>query len=147
MKALEAAARYLLGGIFLVFGADYLFHLMPELPFSEAGGRFLEALLATGYMFPLIKIVEVTGSILILSRLVPLGLLVLAPVVLNIGLYHLALDPNGSPIAATLVICEVFLLWTHRQSYVPLLTPRAVWRAAVAATAPRKGEPALHAGR
>ncbi len=148
MKALEAAARYLLGGIFLVFGLDYLVHFMPELPFSEAGGQFLEALINTGYMFPLIKLVEVTGAILLMTpRFAPLGALLVAPIVLNIGLYHLVLDPNGGVIGAALVICEAFLLWTYRQAYQPLVMPGTASGAPLSAATPRTVEPALHASR
>ncbi len=45
MTVLQFAARFALGGIFLVFAADYAFHFLPELPFTDAGGRYLEALL------------------------------------------------------------------------------------------------------
>jgi hypothetical protein len=123
MTVLEFAARFVLGGIFLVFAADYVFHFLPELPFTDAGGRYLEALVATGFMFPLIKSVEVTGALLILhGRLAPLGVLIVAPVVLNIVLYHTVLDPNGSTVAWVLVVAEVFLLWRYRAAYRSLFT-------------------------
>lgn len=124
MATLQTAARLVLGGILLVFAIDYVVHFLPELPFTEAGGRYLEALIATGYMFPLIKSVEVVGALLLLSgRFVPLGLLVLAPVIVNIALYHLRLDPNGGWIAVTLAVCEGFLLWRYRAAYRPLFEP------------------------
>jgi hypothetical protein len=125
MVTLEMGARLLLGGIFLVFGVDYVFHFMPELPFTAEGGRYLEALLATGYMFPLIKGVEVTAALLILGgRYAPLGIAVALPVIVNIMLYHLLLDPNGATIAALLVSAEAFLLWRFRSVYRPLFIPQ-----------------------
>jgi len=141
VTTLQTAARYVLGGIFLVFAADYVRHFLPELPFTDAGGKYLEALLATGYMFPFIKSVEAAGALLVVNgRFAPLGLLVLAPVVVNIALYHLILDPNGASIAATLVVCEGFLLWRYRAAYAPLFTPQ---RAAVRTAPSRAGEVAL----
>ena len=124
MKLIETGARLVLGGIFLLFGAEYLLHFMPALPFTEEGGRYLEALIATGYMFPLIKSVEVIGAILILSgRFVPLGLLLVAPIILNIALYHLVLDPNGGSIAAALAASATVLAWAHRAAFRPLFLP------------------------
>jgi hypothetical protein len=123
-----------LGGIFLVFAADYVFHFMPELPFTDAGGRYLEALLATGFMFPLIKSVEVAGALLIIDgRFAPLGLLLVAPVVLNIALYHAVLDPNGSSVALVLVVAELFLLWRYRAAYQSLFASRPITASATVA--------------
>jgi putative oxidoreductase len=140
MRAIETAARLVLGGIFLVFAADFVLHFMPELPFTDAGGRYLEALLATGYMFPLIKVVEVAAAVLIVTRrFAPLGVVLVAPVVLNIALYHLVLDPNGAAIAAILVGCEAFLLWTYRAALRPLFAPQPSWAPEV------QREPAAHA--
>jgi len=86
VTTLQTAARFVLGGIFLVFAADYVGHFLPELPFTDAGGKYLEALLATGYMFPFIKSIEAAGALLVVNgRFAPLGLLVLAPVVVNIA--------------------------------------------------------------
>ena len=47
------------------------------------------ALMDTGYLWPLIKVTEIVcGVLLILGMFVPLALVVLAPVVLNILLFH-----------------------------------------------------------
>ena len=84
----------------------------------------MAGLAASGYMFPLIKSVEMVGAVLILSgRFVPLGLLLVAPVVVNIALYHLVLDPNGASIAAALVASATVLAWAHRTAFRPLFTP------------------------
>ena len=115
-------ARVTLATILLVFAADYLLAFMPVPPISAAGGAFLEALLATGYMFPLIKGVEVAGAALLLTRrTAPLGLVVLAPVITHIALYHAVLDPNGGWIAASLVALELFLVWSYRDAFRPLV--------------------------
>lgn len=143
MATLQTAARLVLGGIFLVFAADYVRHFLPDLPFTDAGGKYLEALLATGYMFAFIKGVEVTGALLVINgRFAPLGLLLVAPVVVNIALYHLILDPNGGSIAATLVASETFLLWRYRAAYAPLITPQRP-APRLAATVPPVGDAAL----
>jgi putative oxidoreductase len=115
-------ARSLLAALLILFGADYFFHFMPELPISEKGGAFLEALLATGYLFPLIKTLEICCGVMLLSgRAVPLALALLSPIVLNIALYHIALDWNGVAVAASVALLEAFLLWQYRAAFRGLL--------------------------
>src|SRR5690348_861826 len=112
---LEPAARISLGVISVIFGADFFLHFLPEQPISDRGAAFLEALLKTGYLFPLIKAIEIgAGLMLLAGRGTPLALALLAPIALNIALYHVALDPNGRVIGLTAVLLECVLLAAHR---------------------------------
>ena len=89
------AARIFLGLIFFVFGLNGFLQFMPQPPQPEAAGAFIGALAATGYMFPLIKGTEVVAGLLLLSgRFVPLALTLLAPIIVNIALFHTVLAPN-----------------------------------------------------
>lgn len=127
MRIAANVARVLLGLAFVIFGIDYWFHFLPSLgdP-SPEGLTYLEALFATGYMFPVIKIVETgTGLMLLSGFLVPLALALLAPVVFNILLYHLFLDPTGLWLAVVLFALELYLLWVHRDAYRPLFRLRS----------------------
>ncbi len=69
------AARILLGLIFFVFGLNGFFHFLPQPPMSGPPADFAGALVATGYMFPLLKGTEVLayGVLLLSGRLVPLA--------------------------------------------------------------------------
>lgn len=110
--------RITLGLLLLTFGSDYFLHFMPELPVSKPGAAFLEALLATGYLFPVIKIIEIAAGILLLAgRFVPLALGLLAPIAFNIVLYHVFLDPNGRWIGLSTGILEAVLLVAYRKAY------------------------------
>jgi uncharacterized membrane protein YphA (DoxX/SURF4 family) len=69
------AVRVLLGLIFLVFGLNGFLKFMPQPPMPDKAGAFMGALAASGYMFPLIKSVEVVaGALLLSNRFVPLAL-------------------------------------------------------------------------
>ena len=122
-------ARVLLGLVFFTFGLDGFLHFIPRPdPSTIPPGclAFAGALMATGYMFPLIKGTEVlVGSLLLANRFVPLALVLLAPVVVNIVLFSAFLAPSGIGMASVLVALQVFLAWTHRAAYRPLLTARA----------------------
>jgi hypothetical protein len=93
---------------------------------SPAAGAFLGALAATGYLFPLIKLVEVTAAVLLLSgRFVPLALTLFAPVLVNIVAFHVAFAPAGLAIPLLFVAIEIYLAWTHRDAFAPLLRAKS----------------------
>src|SRR5439155_24306793 len=87
---------------------------------------FAGALMQTGYMFQLIKGTEVVaGALLLANRFVPLALALLAPVIVNIVLFHAFLSPSGLGIALIVTALHLSLAWTHRRAYRPMLTARA----------------------
>jgi putative oxidoreductase len=118
---IPAVARVLLGFVFVLFGLNGFLRFLPLPPHPGAAGAFLGALAATGYMFPLVKTTEVlAGALLLSGRLVPLALVLLAPVLVNIGLFHFVLEPRSSAMVVVLLALEGYLAWTHRASYAPL---------------------------
>jgi uncharacterized membrane protein YphA (DoxX/SURF4 family) len=119
------ASRILLGLVFFVFGLNGFLQFMPQPPMPEKAGMFLGALAATGYMFPLIKGVEVVaGALLLSNRFVPLALAVIAPSVVNIVLFHAVLAPGGLAIALMVLALEVFTAWSYRDAYASMLHAR-----------------------
>jgi len=48
---------------------------------------------------------------------VPLGLTLLCPVIVNILLFHIFLEPSGLPLAVVVSVLALFLLWAYRQSF------------------------------
>lgn len=122
---LPAIARIFLGLAFTVFGLNGFLGFLPQPEPAAAGGAFLGALAASGYMFPLIKGTEVVAGVFLLSgRFVPLSLTLLAPITINILAYHLFLDPGlGLPI--TLIAVQIYLAYVYRASFRPLLTASA----------------------
>ncbi len=88
--------------------------------------RFVAALMDTGYMFTVIKTVEVVSGVLLLVGIfVPLALVLLAPVIVNIVLLHLMLDPANLPLALLILVLELFLAWSYRDSFSGVLKRRA----------------------
>lgn len=126
MEKFITVARLLLGAIFTIFGLNYFFHYMPELPVSDRGAAYLMALFETGYIFPIIKIIEIVAGLLLLSGyFVPLSLTMLTPVSLNIFLYHSFLDSNGLVLAIAIFAVNLLLLWSYREYFKGLFTLRA----------------------
>ena len=126
MKYTILVIQILFGGIFLLMGANYFFHILPEPPASIQAKAFLGAMSMTGYFMEFVKIVEIVcGALLIMRTFVPLALIVLAPVVVNIMLLHMFLNPSGIPMGIVITGMQVFLMWAHRDYFVNLLATKA----------------------
>src|SRR5258708_1818689 len=117
------AARLSLGLVFAVFGLNGFLNFLPTPSGTpEAALAFAGALVKTGYMFPLIKGTEVLVAVLLLSNLfVPLALALIAPVIVNIVVFHAALAPSGLGLALVLLALELYLAWTYRAAFPPML--------------------------
>ena len=140
MRYLIPAARILLGLVFFVFGLNGFFHFIPAPPPPGAAGAFAGALFASGYFFPLLKAVETLSGLALLSgRFVPLALTALAPIVVNILFFHAFLQPAGLALPVVLLVLGVFLAWSYRSTFAPLLNanaqPVAAWASPKASTA------------
>src|SRR5262245_9616260 len=106
------AARVLLGLVFTVFGLNGFFHFLPGPPPQRAAAAFMAGLAATGYFFPLLMGTQTAVGLLLLSgRFVPLALTVLAPITVNILAFHVALAPEGLPLALFVLGLQLFLAW------------------------------------
>ena len=111
-KWIDIGVQGLLGLIFFVFGLNGFlkFLEMPEMTGDAA--TYMGGLATAGYFFPVLKIVEVTAGFLLLVRKLPgLALVLLAPVVVQIFLFHSFLDPNPQSLvtATILIACEAYL--------------------------------------
>lgn len=121
-STLRTGARILMGVGFLIPGLNGFFHFMPMPPAPEAAMNFAGALAATGYMFPLVKSLEIAAGIALLSgRFVPLALLVLAPIMVNILAFHAALAPAGLGMPLVLFALGLYLAWSYRDAFRPVL--------------------------
>ena len=126
MRKLTPVARILLGLMFTVFGLNFFFHFIPQPPPPPAAGAFAGAMFATGYIFYLLKVFEVLSGLALLAGIfVPLALTVLAPIIVNIVFFHAFLAPSGLPLPLVILALELFLAWAYRDSFAPLLNPRA----------------------
>jgi uncharacterized membrane protein YphA (DoxX/SURF4 family) len=125
-------ARVLFGLLFTVFGLNGILMLYgkefvpqpKEMP--QAATAFFGALTDTHYMMPLISGTQlVAGAMLLLGIFVPLGLTLLAPVIVNIVLYHQYIDPSGRPLAYAVAGLELFLAFAYGPHFRGVLNPLA----------------------
>ena len=120
--------RVLIGLLFATTGLNGFLNFMPApdpSTMAPAGVAFSAALYATGYMLQLAAGVQVVaGVLLVAGRFVPLALALLAPMVVNIFLFHVFLEPAGTAIAVIVVAAEIGLAWAYRDKFRPMLQAR-----------------------
>lgn len=124
MKYAIVIARILLGLVFVVFGSNAFLHFIPMPQLQGQAGAFIGALASSGYMHA-IALLQVLGGLCLLigSRLVAPGLMLLGPVIVNIVLYHIFLDRSGLLMAAIIALLALFLLWVYRFKFPALFKP------------------------
>lgn len=125
MKYAIIIARVVLGLAFTVFGLNAFFQFMGPMPEMQGdAGAFMGALFHSGYIYA-IAAIQVLGGLCLLigSRFVATGLLLLGPVIVNIVFYHIFLDPKGLPVAIVVSVLALFLLWIYRYKFPGFFRP------------------------
>lgn len=126
MKATKIVQR-VLGFCFLAFGLNGFVHFIPPLGMRNPALEFFIGLAATGYMLPLLYMTQAAaGAMLLVGMFVPLALAMLAPIIINIFLFHLFLAPTGIPVALILAAFELSLAWDYRHAFAPMLQAQAI---------------------
>jgi putative oxidoreductase len=112
MKTVSLIARLLLGLVFLVFGLNGFLAFIPAGPMPAGAVQFVNAMSQSHYMTVVFAVESMSGVLLLAGQFVPLALTVLAPVIVNIVLFHGFMAPQGLPIAALVAI--LWLLAAHQ---------------------------------
>jgi len=123
MKIAVIIVRTLMGLLFLFGSIVVLFNLIPQPELTGNAKTFMEGMNATGYMMTLIKVTElVCGLAFVTGCFVPLASVVIAPVIINIFLFHTFVDRSGLPVAIFLVLANSFLGYANWNKYKPMLS-------------------------
>ena len=105
----------------IVFGLNKFIGFMPMPEMPANAGEFMSSLQATGYVLPIVGALEIIiGLLLLANKAVPFALLLLAPISVNILLFHLFLDLPSIGGALVIAIINVVLIYKHWKVYRPL---------------------------
>ncbi len=125
MKIAVLITRILMGLMFAFASIVVLFKLMPQ---PEQTGQikiFMDGMTASVYLMTTVKIIELISAIAFLSgRFVPLATVVIFPIIVNILLFHVFLEPSGLPIAILLMLGNLFIAYYYRDRYKAMLTAK-----------------------
>jgi putative oxidoreductase len=122
MKIITIIIRTLIGLLMLFASIIYLFKLMPA---PDAIGKmkiFNDGMNASAYLMPTVKIIELlVGLSFVSGKFVRLFALVLIPISFNILMVNICLMPEGTLVAAALVLGNIFLIYKYWDSYKDIL--------------------------
>ena len=121
-NAIEAISKNVseicLGLIFCVYGMSGFLNFFSSPTPLPSAHEFLYGLYSAPYFFPLLKGVEVfCGLALIFNSWVKLSLVALAPIIVNIVLFHAFLDFSQESVVIPAVVLAFYLslLWKYRK--------------------------------
>ena len=121
MKTTTVVVQILLGLLLLFASISYFLKLFPAPELEGNMKVFQEGLIASSYLLPLVKLVELfCGLCFVSGRFVILANLVIFPITINIVCINFFLTPEGIPVALFLLLANLFLIYTRRGGYKAL---------------------------
>src|SRR5580698_2705569 len=129
MRTVSTIARYLAGVIFLVFGLNGFLNLIPLPPPAGIAGQFMGALYVSHYLWVIFGFQVIAAVLLLVNRYVPLAVAVLAPVIVNILVFHTLMAPSGLPLALLVAVLWAVIFVDVRPAFAGLLQSRLQARA------------------
>ena len=118
MKIVGAIARYLLGLMFLVFGSNMFLNFIPMPPPPPGlAGQFSTALVAAHYFYVVGALMVISAILFLVNRYVGLGLTLLGPVLFNILVFHILMNPAGIGPGAFATLLWLLVAWQHRRVF------------------------------
>ncbi len=122
MRSVVLICRLLLGFLFFVLGLNNIlgFLKMPP-PQNPDALTWITIMHASHWTTFVGALMTVAGLLLLVKRFVPLALTLLAPILVNILLYHALLWPHGAALALVAVLLELVLITAYFPAFLPLL--------------------------
>ncbi len=125
MKTISLIARILLGLLFSVFGLNGFLHFLPAAMPAGLAGQYIGALFQSHFLVVVFLLELIPGVLLLLNRYVPLALTLLAPIIVNIALYHVLMDPSGLSRAIVASILWILAAQNVRAAFAGLFQQQA----------------------
>jgi putative oxidoreductase len=125
MKIFTTIARVLLGLLFFVFGLNGFLQFIKQPPPTGVALQFLGALIVSREFAVIFAIQVVGGALLLGNRFVPLALTLLAPIIVNIVLFHAFMAPEGLPLAFVASALWLVVFMSARNAFSGLFKSKA----------------------
>ncbi|MFG4001455.1 DoxX family membrane protein [Flavobacterium aquidurense] len=123
MKIATIIVRVLIGLLLLFASISYFFHLTPEPETTGNFKAFNVGLMASTYIMPLAKSIELLcGIAFVTGRYVTLANILILPITVNILFINYFLAPEGLPIAVLLFLANLFLIYRYWDNYKSVFT-------------------------
>ena len=120
MKILTHLSRVLLGLMFLVFGLNGFLHFIPAAMPTGVAGQFVGSMFVSHYLVAVFGLELIAGLLLLANRFIVLAIAILAPVLVNIVLFHAFMAPEGFALAVIAVALWSVLFVRERAAFSAL---------------------------
>ena len=121
MKIIALIAQYLLGVMFVVFGLNGFLHFIPmQPPETEYAKQYFTVLSQSSYMVPVFALQVVAGVLFLSGFFIPLALTLIAPVIVNILMFHTLMSPKGILPGAVATVLWLVVFFRYRKSFAGL---------------------------
>jgi len=124
IRTASVIARYLAGVIFHVCGLNSFLNFIPLPPPGGIAGQFMGALYASHYLWVIFAFQVIAAVLLLVNRYVPLAVAVLAPVIVNILVFHALMAPSGLPLALFVAVLWAVIFVNVRPAFAGLFQSR-----------------------
>lgn len=122
MKIATLIVRILIGTLLLFASIGFFLKLMPEPETTGNFKAFQVGLVASTYLMPLAKSVELLcGLSFVSGKFVTLANILILHITLNILFINFFLSPEGMPIALFMFFGNLFLIYRYWKNYKNLL--------------------------
>lgn len=126
MKLAATIARYLLGLLFTVFGLNGFLRFIPQPPPQSSLAQQYMTVLASSHYFVLVFLIQLVADLLLLiNRFVALALVLLAPILVNILLFHSLMDPANIGAGVLATVLWIFVFTSVRPAFGSILNSRS----------------------
>src|SRR6267142_6623425 len=126
MKIASTIARYLLALIFIVFGLNGFLHFLPmKPPSSDLAMQFFTVMSASHYLVVVFALQLIAGVLFLFRRTVPLALIIAGPLIVNILLFHVLMDPRGFVPGLVVTALWFVIYWQFRAAFVGIVFSEA----------------------
>jgi putative oxidoreductase len=114
MKIATIIIRTLIGLLLLFASVSFFLKLVPEPVVTGNFKAFQVGLVASTYLIPLAKTIELLcGLAFVSGRLLTLANILILPITINILFINFFMSPEGMPIALFLFSGNLFLIYRH----------------------------------
>jgi uncharacterized membrane protein YphA (DoxX/SURF4 family) len=123
MKIVVLIARILLGAIFVFFGANLLHPFLPMPPIPPGPMKDFNTVMFSTHFIQVVGFFQFLGGLLMfIPRFVPLGLTILAAIIVNILATHVLVMHGGLfPIPILVVLLWLLIFWRYRAAFSAIL--------------------------
>ncbi|MGL4630461.1 MAG: hypothetical protein ACRCVT_04570 [Leadbetterella sp.] len=121
MNIVKQIPAFLLGALFIFGGAAYLFKFAPQPPMTGDSLTYMTLMGGSGYMTT-IKVLELLFGILVLvPKTRALGLILIAPIVVNILLFEVHIEKVAG-IGIAMVVVNILAFYFNKEKYSSILS-------------------------